>query len=443
MFGNGNNGMIRPPDPDRSFTLATAELVCINVPVHGLFWDLECLHGLGISSKDAATVANVVTAISRILNAVDLRDAESLRQCRAVAQTILDAPDAVKIDHDVTAVGHCHIDTAWLWSYKETRRKVARSWCTQLSLMDAYPDWRFVASQAVQWEWLEDGCPDLFERVKARVDDGRFIPIGGTYVEFDANIPSLESFIRQFLYGSQYFRDKLGLATDVFWLPDTFGYSAQLPQVMRGFNIKYFLSQKLSWNLFNKFPHSTFTWEGIDGSSVLAHFPPSDTYNASCSAQDFLKCSENHKSLISCNQSMLLFGHGDGGGGPHPSHLAHLERYKTSKGLPRIHTDRTPSDFFKGVEQDFKLRDKALSTPTWQGELYLELHQGTLTSQATIKKQNRQCEHLMRVVEALFVKVVLSGRLEQSLILETLQAVDKLWKDILLNQFHDVMYVRD
>ena len=307
MFGNGRGGMIRPPDEQAFFQLKAVELVEVNESVHRLFWDLTALHSLASSTKDAVVSSALISAISGILNSVNLADSTSLAACHRKANDVMRGS---QIDHCIAALGHCHIDTAWLWPYRETRRKVMRSWSTQLMLMEKYPDWKFVASQTVQFEWLKEDQPILFNRVLARVRSGRFIPVRGTYVEFDANLPSAESFIRQFLYGSQFFQQVLDVRSDVFWLPDTFGYSAQLPQIMRGFGKKYFLSQKLSWNLFNTFPHSSFEWEGIDGSRVIAHFPPADTYGAACSASDLLKSASNHKSLKHSNRSMLLYGHG-------------------------------------------------------------------------------------------------------------------------------------
>ena len=375
MFGNGNNGLIRPPDPNRRFPLLNAELVSVNVPVRKLFWDMHTLYHLVRASKDTATRASILRVLNGVINRVDLGDLASLEHCASLLDECKTKAGEGTIDHEITAVGHCHIDTAWLWPYKETRRKIARSWSSQLHLMDLYPDWKFVASQTVQWEWLEQDHPLLFQRILKKVEENRFIPIGGSYVEFDANIPSSESMIRQFLYGQQYYQSVLHASSDVFWLPDTFGYSAQLPQIMQGFGIKYFLSQKLSWNLFNKFPHTTFRWQGLDGTAVIAHFPPADTYNSSASPEDVLKCVDNHKSLKSSNRSMLLFGHGDGGGGPSVSHLEQLSRLKKLKGVPRILTDNSPSAFFEALEKDFFANKPAVRIPTWSGELYLELHQ--------------------------------------------------------------------
>ena len=321
-----------------------------------------------------------------------------------------------------------------------------RSWATQLGLLRRYPDWTFVASQSCHWEWLREDHPALFEQA---MQERRFVEVGGSYVEFDANMPSGESMVRQFLYWRMFFdhhragdRCQRGPGetdrrTRVFWLPDTFGYSAQLPQICRGFGLPYFLSQKLSWNLFNKFPHTTFTWEGIDGSTVLAHFPPADTYGAQGTVEELMKCEANHKSLLTSRRSLLLFGNGDGGGGPAVSHLERLTRLEScgasSTGLPRLTTAVTSvSDFFEAIETtDYQrasslaalrcppaatttaktiatttatntattvaggsssaaaaaaeARRRRICEPRWVGELYLELHQGTLTAQVRLR----------------------------------------------------------
>lgn len=267
--------------------------------------------------------------------------------------------------------------------------------------------------------------------------------------------------IRQFLYGMKIFRDELNVNPDVFWLPDTFGYSGQLPQILKGFNIKYFISQKLSWNLYNTFPHSTFNWVGIDGSTILTHFPPADTYNSFANVKDLVKSCENNKSKQVVNRSLLAFGNGDGGGGPGFSHLESLKRLQNCPHLPRIHLDKTPSEFFQDIEKyDFlthpetsgekdenellqKMR-KPIIIPTWNGELYLELHQGTFTSQARTKLYNRRCENLMRGLEALLVAVAYchSGN-DDTDMNQDIQRIKNqfiiMWKSILLNQFHDVI----
>ena len=265
MFGNGSGGLIQPPDVSRSFQLRVAEIRAMNGTIFSLFWDVKVLHDImqNLPQEHPTSTCAMVKA-TQIINTVDLQNNNSIEKSRRLASEIFQLGDGTfgvnasttgshfKTNHEVVALGHCHIDTAWLWPYAETRRKVMRSWCTQMTLFEKYPTWKFVASQTVQYEWLKEDSPATFQRLRTYVSWGRFVPVGGSYVEFDANIPSGESMIRQFLYGGQFFQQEFQIKSKTFWLPDTFGYSAQLPQILTGFGITYFLSQKLSWNLFNK-----------------------------------------------------------------------------------------------------------------------------------------------------------------------------------------------
>jgi alpha-mannosidase len=252
MFGNGQNGMIRPPDPNKSFTLSDVQIVILNTEAYDLYWDLIVMCDLFKSLPSTnPTSRSLLRLMNEIMNQTNLQESSSLKSAHQIALSFFHQNSDCKVNHDLYAFGHCHIDTAWLWPYIETRRKVARSWVTQLHLFESYPEYRFVASQTVQYEWLLEDHPQLFDRVKKAVQDGNFIPIGGTYVEFDANLPSGESMIRQFLYGMEFLKFHFEIIPKTFWLPDTFGYSSQLPQIMKGFGIDFFLSQKLSWNLIN------------------------------------------------------------------------------------------------------------------------------------------------------------------------------------------------
>jgi hypothetical protein len=814
-FGNGDGGMIAPPR-DRTFDLKLCELVIVNDAAMALYWDMHVLMDIAKELPPPSSTVGVQAAniTSVVINNTDLSSRASLLEARrAIAssglfmetKTMKDSytqsrsnvsrfmhsesvlngykdTDDFKVDHQVVALGHCHIDLAWLWPYAETRRKVVRSWASQLELMERHRagksfvlntgtgtgndmddddddddgaaaagrfsaglgtatageldgeqaiaedqitdmPWRFVASQAVQWEWLQQDNPELFHRVKKSVRRGltsnaptrSFVPVGNAYTEFDANLPSGESMVRQFLYGRSYFMRELGICADeeeeeaaakkerdkkrdkekksnkerktstnkwkrggmnvrnndasdssdsdstaangeeeeddhplvrladrlstptmsgqkaglkgatqggkstpisspakkvsasngksgssnnpsyaqstsssrsrslpkpgtglidiryrpikyehcpAFWLPDTFGYSGNLPQIMRGFNIPYFVSQKLSWNLHEKFPHSSFVWEGIDGSGVIAHFPPADNYNCLARANEVLKSATNHSNSQDSRRSLLLFGHGDGGGGPCEEHIQHLSRLRKAKGMPVVDTTATLGSFFQGIEKDFGLpatlmsaapaqvpppavdpaeeeereKERARNTtvrvgvdgtiaivenggtqtditmpvadsgpfgsgpadqvlhrhhhryhypapranppPKWRGELYLQLHQGTLTSQALTKRLNRACEQRLRTLEALLVFAALdlpalsdavkdpaqkaagmSSRSSSSTTTTTTTTtkrqtlngttvrslksisvkVEALWKEVLLNQFHDVL----
>ena len=193
-----------------------------------------------------------------------------------------------KASTELSVLGHAHIDTAWLWPIAETKRKCVRTFSSAIRLMDSFPEFRFVCSQAQQLAWMKSEYPDLYQRIKEKVDGGQFIPAGGTWVEPDTNVPSGESLVRQFLYGQKFFEQEFGEISEIFWEPDVFGYSAALPQIMRLAGVKYFLTQKLSWNEFNKPVRHSFLWEGLDGSRVLAHFPPVDTYNSLANVKEVL-----------------------------------------------------------------------------------------------------------------------------------------------------------
>jgi len=289
--------------------------------------------------------------------------------------------------------------------------------------MKEFPKYIFTASQAQQFEWMKERYPALFKQM---VDEPRFVPTGGTWVEMDCNIPSGESFIRQFLYGQRFFEQEFGKKCTEFWLPDTFGYSAQLPQIMTGAGIEFFLTQKLSWNLINKFPHSTFYWQGLDGTKVLSHFPPADTYCSSSSVKDICFTVENHKNKDTSNHSMLLFGFGDGGGGPTRPLLERLQRMENTDEMPNI-VYQTPNHFFQQIK-------KEPNHPIWVGELYFELHRGTYTTHAAVKRSNRKTEFLLKNVELFSSLASLQGEFNYPK-----QGLDKLWKLVLTNQFHDVI----
>lgn len=282
---------------------------------------------------------------------------------------------------------------------------------------------------------MKEDYPVFYDKLRAAAENGRFVPIGGTWVEMDCNIPSGESMVRQFLIGQMFFEAEFGARSRVFWLPDTFGYASQLPQLMLGAGIHYFLTQKLSWNLINKFPHSTFWWEGLDGSRVLAHFPPAETYNAYVKVEELIKSSTNCKDKDRSNKSLLLFGYGDGGGGPTLEMLERLKRTKDVAGIPRVR-QCNPVEFFDAVLNDVLVK----GAPIWNGELYFELHQGTYTTQAANKLGNRRGEILLHDIEflsSLVHALKISGdTLEIDYPSEEL---DQLWKMLLLNQFHDVL----
>ena len=324
----------------------------------------------------------------------------------------------------MSIVGHAHLDTAWLWPLRETIRKCARTFSTVLELMDRYPEYRFVVSQAQHLAWMRDHYPELWARMKVRIAEGRLEPTGSMWVESDCNIPSGESLVRQIVHGKRFYLQELGIETNDVWLPDVFGYSAALPQIMRRSGIQFFLTQKLSWNQYNTLPHHSFLWEGIDGSRVFTHFPPADTYSGRVGVRELRFGVENFKDHDRATRSLYLFGYGDGGGGPTAEMLESARRLADLDGVPRL-TMEGPRQFFTAAEAE--IRDPAV----WVGELYLESHRGTYTSQAATKRANRRAEFALRDAElwtALAPGAPYPGA-----------RFDDLWKLLLLHQFHDII----
>uniref|UniRef100_A0A4W6DHT4 Alpha-mannosidase 2C1 n=1 Tax=Lates calcarifer TaxID=8187 RepID=A0A4W6DHT4_LATCA len=282
--------------------------------------------------------------------------------------------------------------------------------------------------KAQQFQWVKSWYPGLFSQIQHYVKKGQFIPVGGTWVEMDGNLPSGESMVRQFLEGQRFFNQEFGVHCKEFWLPDTFGYSAQLPQIMQSCGISNFLTQKLSWNLVNTFPHNTFFWEGLDGSKVLTHFPPGNSYEMKGKIEDLVRTVKNNKDKGRANHSAALFGFGDGGGGPTQLMLDRLRRVQDTDGLPKVQTS-SPDQLFSRLQSDSAL------LCTWSGELFLELHNGTYTTQAQIKRGNRQCETLLHDVEIASSLALCQDRTFKY----PVKKLQELWRLLLLNQFHDVI----
>jgi len=399
--------------PDRPVELARCELARWDATAWKTFHDFELLRTL---ESHPATDPSLAALLRRELERfVDTKDVTILEQLYALHNA--------DYAHEIVAVGHAHIDTAWLWPLAETFRKTQRTFATALRYMDEYPGYVFACSQAQQYAWIKERDPDLYSRIRAKVAAGQFVPTGGSWVEPDLNIPSGESLVRQLLHGQRFFEQEFGTRCAEFWAPDAFGYTGQLPQLMRGAGITRFLTQKLSWNRFNKPENHTFTWQGDDGSEVLVHFPPADTYNSMADVNELLKTAHEHKNLEQSRTSLLVFGYGDGGGGPTREMLENLERAVDLQGLPRTRLG-TPTEFFEALEAEDAVR------PVVVGELYFEYHRGVYTSQAAVKRGNRRSEQGLRDAELIGV---LRGddypRAE----------LDRLWKLLLLNQFHDIL----
>jgi alpha-mannosidase len=403
-----------------AYVLAGCELARFDPEVWQLLWDFKVLRELELEHDlDPAFAGDLLAGLNEVCNTSDDRG-------RAILADLY-ARHAAGGPHELSAIGHAHLDTAWLWPLDESWRKVQRSFTSQLRLMDEYPEHVFAASQAEQYAWVKERDPALWEDLKQRVASGQWVPVGGTWVEPDCNLTSGESLARQFLYGQRFFESELGSRCGELWLPDVFGYAGQLPQLMRQAGIDRFLTQKLSWNRFTPPEHHTFTWQGIDGSEVLTHFPPTDTYNAEATVGELRRGVRQYADHDRSGHSLLVFGFGDGGGGPTRAMLERLRRAGDLRGLPRTSL-RSPAEFFDRLEAG------AGELRTIVGELYLEYHRGTYTTQAAIKRGNRRCEQALHDTELL---CALAARLRDfDYPREELRG---LWRVLLTNQFHDIL----
>ncbi len=324
----------------------------------------------------------------------------------------------------VGLVGHSHMDTAWLWTVEETKRKCARTYANALSLMDIYPDYTFIQSSALHSSWMRDYYPAIFAKMKTRVAEGRYEPNGAVWVECDCNITGGEALIRQFLFGQLFTQEAFDYTSDTFWLPDTFGYNMAIPQIMKGTDVKYFLTTKMEWNESNKFPYDSFVWRGMDGSEILVHLNRSHVWpDVKTIVSNFNDLSDKH-----VNRSKLVsYGFGDGGGGPQYQMLEMSKRIADLNGCP-VTEHTSVSKFMQKLEG---IQDEL---PVWDGELYLELHRGTLTMMHNIKRSNRKAEVAIRELEMLSVFAHLEAGYEIDR-----ERLKSWWKILLKNQFHDIL----
>ena len=444
-FGSSDDPNV-PGSRAQPYRLAACELRRFDPTAWALFHDFETLRQLeadrappqtpmstgGVAPKivrpalDTTWAGRLLHELNRVCNVLEPENPATWPAGQAILQSLLASRNA-PVTHELSAVGHAHIDTAWLWPIEETRRKCQRSFSTAVALMDEYPAFKFACSQAYQYAVIEETDPDLFARIKAKVRAGQWIPIGGSWVEPDCNLPSGESICRQFLYGQRYFERAFGARSTVFWNPDVFGYAGQLPQLMRQAGMTRFLTQKLSWNRFTTPPHHSFHWRGIDGSAVLTHFPPADTYNGMATMAELRYHAANYKDADRSADAYYLFGYGDGGGGANAGMIEALARASDLQGVPRS-TVRTPDDFFE------RLETSAADLAVIEGELYFEYHRGTYTSQARVKHLNRLIEGRLQDVDFLAAASRLAGRPAPSR-----ETVESLWRTLLVNQFHDIL----
>ncbi|MCC8455434.1 alpha-mannosidase [Streptomyces rochei] len=410
------------------YTLARMDLAVLDETVWNLVLDLEVLGELMAELPvESPRRWEILRAVDRALDAIDLQNVNgTARAARSRLTEVLSAP-AVPSAHRLSAVGHAHIDSAWLWPLRETVRKVARTTSNMTALLEDEPDFVFAMPQAQQWAWVRDHRPEVWARVKKAVADGRFVPAGGMWVESDTNMPGSEAMARQFVHGKRFFLDEFGVENDEAWLPDTFGFAAGLPQIIKAAGAKYLLTQKISWSQTNKFPHHTFRWEGIDGTRIFTHFPPVDTYNCSMKGSEIAHAARNFKDKGVARHSLAPTGWGDGGGGTTREMVAKAARLRDLEGSATVEWE-TPHAFFEKAEAENP------HPPVWVGELYLELHRATLTSQAKTKQGNRRSEHLLREAELWAATAAVRTGFPYPY-----DDLDRIWKTVLLHQFHDIL----
>lgn len=438
LFGNlQNNGRV-----------VEASIAICHPQVRGLFYDFEMLLDfLKILPEDSARYAQILTA----LNDAMWELASGFNNQNAVKARQALAPQLARQGGDpslnLTAIGHAHIDLGWLWPIRETHRKGARTFATVLANMERYPNYIFGASQPQLFQWIKDDHPELYARIKQRVKEGRFEPQGAMWVEADTNVTGGESLVRQIIYGTRFFQEEFGVTPRYLWLPDVFGYSAAMPQILKKAGVDYFMTQKMSWNQVNKFPHHSFFWQGIDGTQILTHMLPEETYNSSALPRALHKAETNYFEKGVSDQALLLYGIGDGGGGPGEEHLERLERLGNLAGLPPV-KQGWAAGFFETWKKDAK------RFPVWVGELYLERHAGTLTTEAKNKQYNRRMEQALRGLElaasladALHPasrhktagELPLFPGLSSSSPEYPTALLERTWKEVLLYQFHDIL----
>ncbi|MHB9758055.1 alpha-mannosidase [Streptomyces sp. BYX5S] len=412
------------------YRFRSADLAVLDEEVWHLVLDVEVLTELMHElDADRARRHDILRALERMLDALDLHDVPgTAAAARAELADVLARP-AHASAHRVSATGHAHIDSAWLWPLRETVRKASRTFANVTALARDYPELVFACSQAQQYAWVKEHQPHIWERIKKAVADGNWAPVGSMWVESDANMPGGEALARQLVHGKRFFQDELGVETEEVWLPDSFGYTAAFPQLAKLAGAKWFLTQKLSWNQTNRMPHHTFWWEGIDGTRVFTHFPPVDTYNAQFHASELARAERNFAEKGGASQSLVPFGWGDGGGGPTREMLEKARRLRSLEGSPRVDIEK-PAAFFEAAHEEY-----GAGAPVWSGELYLEMHRATYTTQAKTKQGNRRSEHALREAELWCT----AAAVHDPTYSYPYDALDRIWKTVLLHQFHDIL----
>lgn len=423
------------------------ELLEVSPLIEGLYYDLYVpLSAFDRMEKEDKTRLDMERVLNETVNHLDLRAPytkdfyDSVKKARDYIAKALYEDMAGFEDIVATCIGHTHIDVAWWWTVEQTREKAGRSFATVLKFMEEYPEYKFMSSQPQLYAFLKERYPELYAQVKARVKEGRWEPEGGMWIEADCNLTSGESLVRQFIHGKRFFKEEFGVDNRILWLPDVFGYSGALPQIMKKSGIDYFMTTKLAWNQFNKVPYDTMRWRGIDGTEILTHLITTlgvgqdtanffTTYNGILHPDAIMGGWMRYQNKDINNDILIAFGYGDGGGGPTREMLETSRRMeKGVKGIPKVRQEFSRTYFDELAERVEGNR----RLPVWEGEFYFEYHRGTYTSMARNKRSNRKSEFLLMDLELLSV-------LAEKKMPYPAEALDRMWKTVLLNQFHDIL----
>ena len=408
-----------------TYTLNTAAFRVINEAAEDIWYDINCAWNVYEVTEDEYVGKRIYNAVDNAIHKLDFdfgkeRFYETIPEAK---KCLWDELSKIKYatPGEVMICGHSHLDVAWLWTVKEIHRKCARTFSNNVSLMKTYPDFKFTQSQAAVYSYVKDHYPEVYEDVKKFVKNGQWEITGNTWVEADTNLASGESLVRQLLYGREFFMKEFGISSDIYWLPDCFGFTAALPQVIRKSGMKYFLTSKLQYNDTNEFPLSVFKWRSHSGDEVLAYMQKVH-YEGEADANYIKQTRKTNRQNDLVDASMGMFGYGDGGGGCTFDMVEKVRRFQKIPGLPTVRMAQA-EDFFREVEKG------ADSLPVWDGEMYYENHRGTFTSQAFVKKNNRKGEYMLRNAEMLSL---IAGIYDKD-------RIEKLWKLLLTNQFHDIL----
>lgn len=405
------------------YQLRRADVSVYDAGVNQLAVALHAAIDLAIDLDDGSSQrARLFAALERAGNALDVNRVSATAAAALNEIKVVLGAEAIGTAHQIVAAGHAHLDTAWLWPIRETRRKAVRTFANAVDLLKKNPDVVFSHSQAQHYAWVREDAPEIFAEVVKLVAAGQWEPVGGMWVETDLNLPTGESLLRQMVYGQRAFQSWFGVRCDGAFLPDDFGYPGTLPQIVQHGGARWFFTQKLSWNETNKFPHHTFWWEGIDGTRVFTHFSPVDTYNALLTPSQLRFAEKNFADHVGANRSLVLYGHGDGGGGPTQTMIDRGRLANNLEGVPKVSFGKI-RNFFADAEQEY-----GEQAQTWVGEMYFEKHRGTYSSQLGTKQGNRNSERLLHELE---VWSAVSG--------QRVGEIDGLWQRVLTQQFHDII----